>query len=100
MTNEKYLKELEGFNTSFYDVKAAVEDITPGSFEKLNYTSRVLAENLLRKCPSEDLEASLIQLIEKRTDKSRNPAIMLFTDGMPNVSPPRGEIEALKIIKK
>ncbi|QKJ24235.1 Fe/S-dependent 2-methylisocitrate dehydratase AcnD [Poseidonibacter lekithochrous] len=69
MTNEKYLKELEGFNTSFYDVKAAVEDITPGSFEKLNYTSRVLAENLLRKCPSADLKDSLVQLIEKRTDK-------------------------------
>ena len=30
---------------------------------------RVLAENLLRKCPSEDLKDSLIQLIEKRTDK-------------------------------
>lgn len=69
MTNDKYLKKLEGFDTSFYDVKAAVEDITPGSFEKLNYISRVLAENLLRKCPSEDLKDSLIQLIEKRTDK-------------------------------
>jgi aconitate hydratase len=68
MTNDKYLKKLEGFDTSFYDVKAAVEDITPGSFEKLNYTSRVLAENLLRKCPSEDLKDSLVQLIEKRTD--------------------------------
>ena len=68
MTNDKYLKKLEGFNTSFYDVRAAVEDITPGSFEKLNYISRVLAENLLRKCPSEDLKDSLIQLIEKRTD--------------------------------
>lgn len=69
MTNTKYLKKLEGFETSFYDVKAAVEDITPGSFEKLNYISRVLAENLLRKCPSADLEDSLVQLIEKRTDK-------------------------------
>jgi aconitate hydratase len=69
MTNKKYLKKLEGFDTSFYDVKAAVEDITSGSFEKLNYTSRVLAENLLRKCPSEDLKDSLIQLIEQRTDK-------------------------------
>jgi len=69
MTNENYLKKLEGFDTSFYDVKAAVEEITPGSFDKLNYTSRVLAENLLRKCPSEDLKDSLVQLIEKRTDK-------------------------------
>ncbi|WP_375724714.1 Fe/S-dependent 2-methylisocitrate dehydratase AcnD [Arcobacter sp. KX21116] len=69
MTNDKYLKKLEGFDTSYYDVKSAVEDITPGSFEKLNYTSRVLAENLIRKCPSVDLKDSLIQLIEKRTDK-------------------------------
>jgi len=69
MTNTKYLRKLEGFDTSFYDVKAAVEDITPGSFSKLNYTSRVLAENLIRKCPSADLKESLVQLIEKRTDK-------------------------------
>lgn len=69
MTNKTYLKELEGFNTSYYDVKAAVEEIQAGAFEKLNYTSRVLAENLIRKCPSEDLKDSLVQLIEKRTDK-------------------------------
>ncbi|QKF83074.1 Fe/S-dependent 2-methylisocitrate dehydratase AcnD [Halarcobacter ebronensis] len=70
MTNEKYLKKLDGVDkVKYYDVKSAVEDITPGSFEKLNYTSRVLAENLIRKCPSEDLKDSLIQLIEKRTDK-------------------------------
>ena len=70
MTNEKYLKDLDGVDgVKYYDVKSAVEDITPGSFEKLNYTSRVLAENLIRKCPSEDLEDSLVQLIEKRTDK-------------------------------
>ena len=70
MTNEKYLKDLPGVDgVKYYDVKSAVEDITAGSFAKLNYTSRVLAENLLRKCPSEDLKDSLVQLIEKRTDK-------------------------------
>jgi aconitate hydratase len=69
MTNEKYLKQLDKLDVKYYDVKAAVEEISPGSFEKLNYTSRVLAENLIRKCPSEKLEDSLIQLIEKRTDK-------------------------------
>jgi aconitate hydratase len=69
MTKEKYLKKLDGLDTSYYDVKSAVEEITPGSFEKLNYTSRVLAENLIRMCPSVDLKDSLIQLIEKRTDK-------------------------------
>ncbi|PZP16419.1 MAG: Fe/S-dependent 2-methylisocitrate dehydratase AcnD [Aliarcobacter butzleri] len=69
MTNEKYLKQLDGLDVKYYDVKSAVEDIKASSFAKLNYTSRVLAENLLRKCPSADLKDSLIQLIEKRTDK-------------------------------
>jgi aconitate hydratase len=69
MTNEKYLKKLDGLDVKYYDVKEAVEEIQPGSFAKLNYTSRVLAENLIRKCPSEDLKDSLIQLIEKKTDK-------------------------------
>jgi|TARA_B110000285_G_scaffold230702_1_gene297810 Mg-chelatase subunit ChlD len=31
-----------------------------------------------------------------REDKSRNPAIMLFTDGVPNRSPKEGEVAALK----
>ncbi|RXJ97828.1 Fe/S-dependent 2-methylisocitrate dehydratase AcnD [Arcobacter sp. CECT 8986] len=69
MNNEKYLKQLDNLDVKYYDVKSAVEDIQEGSFEKLNYTSRILAENLIRKCPSEDLKDSLIQLIEKRTDK-------------------------------
>ncbi len=38
MTNEKYLKQLNGLDVKYYDVKSAVEDITPGSFAKLNYT--------------------------------------------------------------
>ncbi len=70
MKNKKYLKNLDGIDdVKYYDVKLAVEDICAGSFEKLNYTSRVLAENLIRKCPSENLKDSLIQLIEKKTDK-------------------------------
>ena len=40
MTNEKYLKDLPGVDgVKYYDVKSAVEDITAGSFAKLNYTS-------------------------------------------------------------
>ena len=70
MTNEKYLKDLNGFNRKYYDVKSAVEDITLLQVLcKINYTSRVLAENLIRKCPSEDLKDSLIQLIEKEQTK-------------------------------
>ena len=69
MNKQKYLKKLEGFDTSFYDVKTAVDEIQSGAFDKMNYTSRVLSENLIRKCPSKDLKDSLVQLIEKRADK-------------------------------
>ena len=40
-----------------------------------------------------------VEIIESREDKSRNPAIMLFTDGQPNRSPPGGEVFALKQLK-
>jgi len=33
-----------------------------------------------------------VRLIESRNDKSRNPAILFFTDGVPNVSPASGEL--------
>jgi iron-sulfur-dependent 2-methylisocitrate dehydratase len=68
MDRSKYLKELPS-GIKYYDIKSAVEDIEVGSFEKLNYTSRVLAENLIRKCPENELKDSLVQLIEKRADK-------------------------------
>jgi Mg-chelatase subunit ChlD len=41
-----------------------------------------------------------INMVHERDDKSRNPAILFFTDGVPNVSPARGEIEALKKIQR
>jgi len=34
-----------------------------------------------------------VQLIENRRDKSRNPSILFFTDGVPNVSPSSGELQ-------
>ena len=35
-------------------------------------------------------------LIDSRSDKSRNAAVFLLTDGSPNISPSRGEVETLK----
>ena len=40
-----------------------------------------------------------IEILEKREDKSRNSAILMLTDGQPNVSPARGEVETLKILR-
>ncbi|RLA75557.1 MAG: Fe/S-dependent 2-methylisocitrate dehydratase AcnD [Epsilonproteobacteria bacterium] len=64
-----YLKQLKGLDLNYFDIKQAVEDIKKGSFEKLNYTSRVLAENLIRKTKGDEQKESLIQLIEQKTDK-------------------------------
>lgn len=40
------------------------------------------------------------EILGKRSDTTRNSVVMLLTDGIPNVSPARGEIETLKRKKK
>ncbi|MEW9797147.1 Fe/S-dependent 2-methylisocitrate dehydratase AcnD [Alteromonas sp. CYL-A6] len=66
--NLDYRKPLPGSNVDFYDAREAVDAIEPGAYAKLPYTSRVLAENLVRKCPPENLKASLEQLIYRKRD--------------------------------
>jgi Mg-chelatase subunit ChlD len=41
-----------------------------------------------------------IQILDEREDKSRNSAILMLTDGSPNISPARGEVETLKRLRK
>ena len=41
-----------------------------------------------------------ISILNERTDKSRNPAILLLTDGSPNIRPARGEVDTLKRIRE
>ena len=41
-----------------------------------------------------------IKMLNDRDDKSRNAAVMMLTDGSPNVSPARGEVETLKRLRK
>ncbi|MCG9494102.1 Fe/S-dependent 2-methylisocitrate dehydratase AcnD [Acinetobacter pittii] len=66
--NTKYRKPLAGTQLEYYDVRQAVEDIQPGAYEKLPYTSKVLAEQLVRRADAENLTAYLTQLIECRQD--------------------------------
>ena len=66
--NSKYRKPLAGSKLEYFDTRAAIEAIRPGAYDKLPYTSKVLAENLVRRCPPEDLQASLIQIIERWRD--------------------------------
>ena len=59
-------KPLSGSQLDYYDAKAAVDRIHPGAFDKLPYTSRVLAENLVRRCDPATLTDALKQLIERK----------------------------------
>ncbi|WP_454696493.1 Fe/S-dependent 2-methylisocitrate dehydratase AcnD [Achromobacter aegrifaciens] len=66
--NQNYRKPLPGTRLDYFDTRAAVEAISPGAYDRLPYTSRVLAENLVRRCDPAMLTDSLKQLIERRRD--------------------------------
>ncbi|MGF6542948.1 iron-sulfur-dependent 2-methylisocitrate dehydratase [Paraburkholderia youngii] len=61
-------KRLPGTELDFFDTRAAVDAIEPGAYDKLPYTSRVLAENLVRRCDPVTLTASLKQIIERKRE--------------------------------
>ncbi|HMN46645.1 MAG TPA: Fe/S-dependent 2-methylisocitrate dehydratase AcnD [Povalibacter sp.] len=66
--NTAYRKPLPGTSLDYFDARAAVEAIQPGAYDTLPYTSRVKAENLVRKAEPEKLNAYLSQLIERKRD--------------------------------
>ena len=61
-------KPLPGTTLAYFDARAAVERIAAGAYDKLPYTSRVLAENLVRRCDPALLTDALGQLIERKRD--------------------------------
>ncbi|XKH00668.1 Fe/S-dependent 2-methylisocitrate dehydratase AcnD [Marinobacter nauticus] len=67
--NTQYRKPLPGSSLEYYDTRQAVEEIQPGSYDKLPYTSKILAEQLVRRCDAESLTDSLKQLIERKREK-------------------------------
>ncbi|KTC60117.1 Fe/S-dependent 2-methylisocitrate dehydratase AcnD [Pseudomonas savastanoi] len=66
--NSEFRKTLPGTRLDYFDARAAVEALKPGAYATLPYTSRVLAENLVRRCDPATLSASLTQLIERKRD--------------------------------
>ena len=66
--NTDYRKKLSGFDLDFFDARQAINDISPGAYDRLPYTSRVLAEQLVRRCNPTTLTESLKQLIERKRD--------------------------------
>ncbi len=67
--NTAYRKPLPGTNLEYFDARAAVEAIQPGAWEKLPYTSRVHAENLVRRCEPAILTECLKQIIEVKRER-------------------------------
>lgn len=66
--NTQFRKNLPGTSLDYFDAREAVEAIEPGAYAKLPYTSRVLAENLVRRCDPATLIDSLKQFIERKRD--------------------------------
>jgi len=67
--NSAFRKNLPGTTLDYFDARAAVDAIRPGAWDKLPYTSRVHAENLVRRCDPALLTESLRQLVERRRDR-------------------------------
>ncbi|EOI6604989.1 Fe/S-dependent 2-methylisocitrate dehydratase AcnD [Vibrio parahaemolyticus] len=66
--NTQFRKSLPGTQLDYFDAREAVNSISPGDYETLPYTSRVLAEQLVRRCDPSVLTDSLKQLIERKRD--------------------------------
>ncbi|MFP6791261.1 MAG: Fe/S-dependent 2-methylisocitrate dehydratase AcnD [Thalassolituus sp.] len=66
--NTEFRKPLPNSVLEYYDTRAAVDAIKPGAYAKLPYTSRILAEQLVRRCDPTVLTESLVQLIDRKRD--------------------------------
>ena len=66
--NTKHRKPLPGTDLDYFDTREAVEAIAPGAYAKLPYTSRVLAEQLVRRCDPDALTDALRQIVDTKRD--------------------------------
>lgn len=71
MTQSAFKKTLAGRTLHYYDARAAVEAIRPGAYDKLPYSSRVLAENLVRKADGQTDQETLNTWLTQLTDRKR-----------------------------
>jgi len=67
--NTAYRKSLPGTQLDYFDARAAVDAIQPGAWDKLPYTSRVHAENLVRRCDPAILSECLTQIVFRRRER-------------------------------
>ena len=67
--NSNHLKPLPGTDLEYFDTRAAVDAIQPGAYDTLPYTSRVLAENLVRRCEPACMNDALKQIVERKRER-------------------------------
>ena len=68
--NTQHRKPLPGTSLDYFDAKAAVEALKPGAWATLPYTSRVHAENIVRKADAAIVAECLTQLIERKRERA------------------------------
>lgn len=66
--NSQFRKNLPGTALDYFDVQSAVDAIEAGAWDKLPYTSKILAEQLVRRCEPSALTDSLKQLVYRKRD--------------------------------
>ena len=66
--NYTHRKPLPNSQYDYFDTKQAIDNLQAGAYDKLPYSSKVFAENLVRKCAPEQLDACLTQIIERKRD--------------------------------
>ncbi|WP_434627977.1 Fe/S-dependent 2-methylisocitrate dehydratase AcnD [Chromobacterium sp. CV08] len=67
--NRQYRTALPGTGLDYYDARAAVEAIQPGAWDRLPYTARVHAENLVRRCEPAVLAECLEQIVYRKRER-------------------------------
>jgi iron-sulfur-dependent 2-methylisocitrate dehydratase len=67
--NEQWRKPLAGTALDWFDARAAVEALRPGAWDRMSYTARVHAENLVRRCEPAALDECLLQLADGKADR-------------------------------
>ncbi|MDX7920368.1 Fe/S-dependent 2-methylisocitrate dehydratase AcnD [Aeromonas media] len=69
MVNTQYRKPLPDTQLDYFDAREAVNAIAPGAWDRLSYTARVHAENLVRRCDPAILGECLGQIVHNKRDR-------------------------------
>jgi len=67
--NTAHRKPLPGTSLDYFDAREAVNTIRPGAWEKLPYTARVHAENIVRRADPSIVTECLTQIVERKRER-------------------------------